>query len=70
MLYPGLIRTYRKYLPVAEESIVTLHEGRTPLFESKRINGMHKRIQGANLGVTDTYINLHEWWIPDSMRKY
>lgn len=37
MLYPGLIRTYRKYLPVAEESIVTLHEGRTPLFESQRL---------------------------------
>lgn len=35
MLYPGLIRKYRDYLPVAEDSIVTLHEGRTPLFESK-----------------------------------
>ncbi|MCB1214860.1 MAG: threonine synthase [Deltaproteobacteria bacterium] len=35
MLYPGLIRQYRTYLPVAEEAVVTLHEGRTPLFESK-----------------------------------
>lgn len=36
-LYPGLIRTFRKYLPVAEESIVTLHEGNTPLFASDRL---------------------------------
>lgn len=34
MIYPGVIRAYRKYLPVKEECIVTLHEGRTPLFES------------------------------------
>lgn len=37
MVYPGLIRTYRKYLPVEEKFIVTLHEGRTPLFRSIRI---------------------------------
>ncbi len=37
MLYPGLIRKYRKYLPVAEEFIVTLYEGNTPLFEAKRM---------------------------------
>lgn len=35
MLYPGVIRKYSQYLEVAEESIVTLHEGNTPLFESK-----------------------------------
>jgi threonine synthase len=34
MLYPGIIRTYSKYLPVKEDCIVTLYEGRTPLFES------------------------------------
>ena len=36
-LYPGLIRKYRQYLPVAGASIVTLHEGNTPLFESQRL---------------------------------
>ena len=34
MLYPGLIRKYRDYLPVAEASVITLHEGNTPLFAS------------------------------------
>jgi threonine synthase len=34
MLYPGIIRAYPKYLPVREDCVVTLHEGRTPLFES------------------------------------
>jgi threonine synthase len=34
MLYPGIIRAYSKYLPVKEDCVVTLHEGRTPLFES------------------------------------
>ncbi len=37
MLYPGIIRRYRSYLSVAEASIVTLHEGATPLFESLRL---------------------------------
>ncbi len=40
------------------------------LFEPKRINGINNRIKGVKLGVTDTYINLHEWWLPESMRKY
>ncbi|MCP5468271.1 MAG: threonine synthase [Deltaproteobacteria bacterium] len=37
MLYPGIIRKYRDDLPVAESSIVTLHEGNTPLFQSIRL---------------------------------
>jgi threonine synthase len=37
MIYPGIIRTYRQYLPVAEASVVTLYEGNTPLFESRRL---------------------------------
>ncbi len=41
-LYPGIIRKYRQYLPVAEASIVTLHEGNTPLFESVRLAKHYK----------------------------
>ncbi len=37
MLYPGIIKKYLDFLPVAETSIVTLHEGNTPLFESQRL---------------------------------
>jgi threonine synthase len=37
MLYPGLIRKYRKYLPITEASIITLNEGQTPLLPSKRL---------------------------------
>lgn len=35
MLYPGLIRTYPDFLPVDDSCVVTLHEGRTALFEAK-----------------------------------
>jgi len=34
-MYPGIIKTYPQYLPVKEDCIVSLYEGRTPLFESK-----------------------------------
>lgn len=37
MLYPGLIRTYPDSLPIDDACVVTLHEGRTPLFEAKRL---------------------------------
>lgn len=34
MFYPGIIQTYSKYLPVREDCVISLYEGRTPLFES------------------------------------
>ncbi|MDO8644732.1 MAG: threonine synthase [bacterium] len=34
---PGIIRRYRKYLPVDEKAIVTLREGMTPLIEVPRL---------------------------------
>ena len=37
MLYSGLIRKYRQYLPVAEESVISLNEGNTPLLPSIRL---------------------------------
>ncbi len=37
MAYQGIIRQYREFLPVAEDCIVTLHEGRTPLVPSRRL---------------------------------
>ncbi|MDO8462618.1 MAG: threonine synthase [Deltaproteobacteria bacterium] len=33
----GIIHHYRKYLPIAEEAIVTLHEGSTPLLPAPRL---------------------------------
>jgi len=39
--WKGIIREYREFLPeVKEESVVTLHEGNTPLIESGRIAAM------------------------------
>ncbi len=37
MSYKGLIHRYSRYLPVAPEAIVTLHEGNTPLIEAYRV---------------------------------
>jgi len=37
MLYQGLIRKYREYLPVAEDSVISLSEGNTPLLRSQRL---------------------------------
>lgn len=58
--------------PLWEEAQEIIHNDQpyTFLFESKRIYGVNKRIRGLKLGITDTYINLHEWWIPESLRKY
>ncbi|MBI1908564.1 MAG: threonine synthase [Deltaproteobacteria bacterium] len=36
-MHPGLIRRYRKQLPVSEEAIVTLLEGNTPLLPAPRL---------------------------------
>ncbi|MEW5807055.1 MAG: peptide-binding protein [Acidobacteriota bacterium] len=48
-----------------------IHEDQpyTFLFESKRVNGFNRRIQGVNMGINDTYLNLHEWWIAEPKRK-
>ena len=36
--YKGLIETYKKYLPVSENTpVVSLLEGKTPLIESKNL---------------------------------
>ncbi len=58
--------------PLWEKAQEIIHNDQpyTFLFEPKRINGINNRIKGVRLGVTDTYTNLHEWWIPESMRKY
>lgn len=37
MNYPGLIRKYRKYLPIEESAVITLHEGNTPLLPSTQL---------------------------------
>lgn len=36
-MYRGIIHQYRSYLPVSEDSIVTLNEGNTPLLEAPQI---------------------------------
>ena len=36
--WPGVIETYRKYLPVTDRTpVVTLHEGNTPLMPAPRL---------------------------------
>ncbi len=50
------------------QEIIVSEQPYTFLFESKRINGYNKKIQNVDMGVIDTYINLHEWWIPESLR--
>lgn len=42
MLYQGIIKTFPQYLPVREDCIVTLNEGRTPLLESIGFAGHFK----------------------------
>lgn len=37
MNYKGVIHRYHKYLPVKTESIITLHEGNTPLIPAERM---------------------------------
>ncbi len=37
MTYSGLIQKYRKYLPISDESVITLNEGNTPLLPSLRL---------------------------------
>ncbi len=37
-MYQGIIKKYQAYLPVKESSIVTLHEGETPLLKTKRLS--------------------------------
>ena len=38
MIYPGIIETYREFLPVSEQTpVVTLHEGATPLIPANNI---------------------------------
>jgi threonine synthase len=37
MNYTGLIEKYRKYLPIADDSVITLYEGNTPLLPSSRL---------------------------------
>ncbi len=66
------IEDFLEQKPKWEEAQLIIHKDQpyTFLFESKRINGINKRVKGAKLGITDTYINLHEWWIPESLRKY
>ena len=50
-MWPGLIRNYKKYLPVGEMTpIITLHEGNTPLVPLARL--------GADLGGIELYGKL------------
>jgi peptide/nickel transport system substrate-binding protein len=66
------LEDFLKQKPLWEKAQVIIHNDQpySFLFEPKRINGINNRIKGVKLGVTDTFINLHEWWIPESMRKY
>ena len=47
--YQGVIRQYRKYLPVKEKYIVTLLEGNTPLLESHRLRKKLKPLKKIKL---------------------
>ena len=54
MLYKGLIETYRRYLPVNENTpVITFYEGNTPLIYSKYISQLTRcevylKFEGAN----------------------
>lgn len=39
MRYPGLLQTYRPFLPITEKTpMITLHEGNTPLLRAERLS--------------------------------
>lgn len=39
MSYPGLLQTYRQYLPITEQTpLITLHEGNTPLIRAEKLS--------------------------------
>lgn len=59
--YRGLIETYRRYLPVSDETpIVSLNEGNTPLIEAPALNrrlgrGMRVRVKYEGLNPTGSF---------------
>ena len=39
MRYPGLLQTYKQYLPINKNTpMITLHEGNTPLIRADRLS--------------------------------
>ena len=51
------------------QEIIVAEQPYTFLFESKRINGYNRKIRNVSMAFTDTFMNLHEWWIPEDQRK-
>ena len=54
MRYPGLLETYKEYLPVTERTpMITLHEGNTPLVRAERLSeelglNLYLKFEGMN----------------------
>jgi threonine synthase len=54
MRYPGLLQTYKEYLPVTEKTpLITLHEGNTPLIRAEKLSAelgldLYLKFEGLN----------------------
>jgi threonine synthase len=54
MRYPGLLQTYKEYLPITERTpLLTLHEGNTPLIRAERLSeelglDLYLKFEGMN----------------------
>jgi len=59
MNYPGLLQTYKTYLPLTDQTpLLSLHEGNTPLIYAERISeqlGLHVHVKFEGLNPTGSF---------------